>query len=223
MNIFKGSLLATSDPQELSLGFDPNSYRVLFLGDPAGEQDIINAFNMILATPLVPTYDMICKEFDGSSDEFDMLYLSYLNEPTAIEFFSTIMSAMFRGYNIILYFPQVSKDLRYVGDLLLNIEQQYGITPATKTTQYFYRESYNDSNLSVMYMNGTIMYQEFILYFSSTPTIPIIKKLAFDMKPYVENPKDINCYLRAFSDFRNSMLNAGKILYPAVSYEEPKF
>lgn len=214
----KGMLFATSSIEEVQQHV-MNGSKVLFIGDPTAEQDFIQRFNMIVAMPLVPDYNIMSKDIEGEFGAFDIEYDNMLSEEPAAQFFAAIITAMFKGFNVVLYFPKCCLGLRYVNNLLFYIQSQFGIIAQTKTTKYMYIESFDGFNVALMYANNTINGYEFLLYFSGQMDIYLAKKLIYELKPFAKNPNDINSYLETLTEYRNFILSTGVIKPMPIQYD----
>lgn len=214
-----GTLIATSNINE-AINYYNNGVKVLFLGDPLSN-DPNSGF--MAAGPLVPDYNVLSLDINGDVNGFTQQYAIQLNQPSAIEFFAAIVGAVFRGFNICLYFPQDAIGLSYVDFLLKYIESVYGITSMTKTTQFMYNDSFNSKNLYMLYMNNIISSQEYIMYGDIMDEI-ILQKLINDLQliNIIEDPNSYESCLNWINNYRNQMQSAGQVLYIALNYDKSK-
>lgn len=189
--LFKGQLAATYDPNMVQyIAAEPNS-KIIFLGDPVGNEEQIRYYHMITASPLVPDYSVLEADINGNEAEFIARYNAYLSSDQASMYLATIMAALIVGKNILLYFPPDIQGLKYPDALLNFILQAYGIQTRTETIPFGYNENYTPRNASIMYKYNVIDPQTYLRLAGET-FVSMIPKLAFDIGIPVSGPSDFS-------------------------------
>ena len=192
MGIFRGTMAYTNDVT-IAIQSSLEGCKVLYLGDPCGENDIISNYGFIISTPLIPEYNLLVKDVEGYKDEFDLEYVDMLgSDQSACMIFASILSAMLKGMNILLYFPVNVSDFRYPTVLIQYITQQYGIIPASIENMYGYFDRYDDSNLLFMYSYGTINHIDFLVNYNGPLEPQLIDQLTMQISPKLNNMYDYN-------------------------------
>lgn len=209
-NIFKGMLSSTSD-LSLATQCAMSGWKILYVGDPCGAENIIRQYQFIMAMPLVPEYQILCKEIDGAIAEFDLEYEDQLMRNDASDFFAGILTAMLTGINVMLFFPEETSQLRYPTVLMGYIYNTFGIIAANMNIRYTYNDDYNANNLVFMYTKNTIDTKTFLLFFDY-PLVPeLVDRIIFDIKPFLRNPSDYNEKIATVQDYRMRLLGFAKV------------
>lgn len=176
MLIFRGVLNATTDCN-VAINASLNGWKVLYLGDPEDERGLINSYGFITALQLIPDYNILSKEIDGCIDEFDLEYIEMLGGAESCNFFVAILTALYQGINIMMYFPKSVTDFRYPSILIKYFEQQFGIIVGMIDRNCMYIEAYNNPNLLLMYTFNAINHMDFLLYYNGQLDNNIIDRL----------------------------------------------
>ena len=206
MNIFKGILSCTMD-QNTMINYAMYGWKILYLGDPAGNEELIQRYNLILALPLVPDYQLLMKDIDGIEGEFDIAYQDMLSRESSANFFVAILTSLFYGNNVLLYFPESVSGLRYPAVLLDYIQKEFGIVAQSNQYQFIYNDEYNQNNLILMYTFGTIDHISFLIWYIYQYDQPLIDKLIDDIKPRLNKPNDYNEKMNAINSYRNTLFD----------------
>lgn len=211
---FKGMLISTSDIQYVqAAAIDPNT-KIMFMGDPEGQQQLIQNLRLILATPWIPDYLVMEADINGDPNEFAAKYIDYLNREESQMMFATLCTALYRGKNIILYFPPESMEFKYPTFLTQNyMVYNFGIRAATAQSPFNFDSRYGDKVAYLMYFYNTITPIEFILMTESMD-INSLTKVIVDMRIPVtgdisKNPKPI---LDWIEEYKQRMLAAEREL-----------
>ena len=217
---FSGELAVSSDPNILQyIAAEPNT-KIVFVGDPAGYENMIRSYGMIMASPLVPDYNVLEAEINGNMAEFQAKYDMYLSSEPAVMYFATIMTALLLGKNILLFFPPETQGLNYPNVLLTHILTRYGIQTRTQTLPFRYNDNLTPSNTALMYNYNTISPQIY-LKLAGDSFVTMIPKLAFDMNIPISNQydyssKELYDYL---NEYRNRLLNTDQLLVKPYTRE----
>lgn len=217
---FSGELAVSSDPNILQyIAAEPNT-KIVFVGDPAGYENMIRSYGMIMATPLVPDYNVLEAEINGNMAEFQTKYDMYLSSEPAVMYFATIMTALLLGKNILLFFPPETQGLNYPNVLLSHIFVRYGIQTRTQTLPFKYNDNLTPSNTAIMYQYNTISPQIY-LKLAGDSFVAMIPKLVFDLNipirdQYDYSSKELYNYI---NEYRNSLLNTDQLLVKPFTRE----
>lgn len=208
--ILNGQLWATSDinlvQQALMRGF-----KAIYLGDPISIDPTYKE-HFVTATSLIPDYQAMSLQVDGNIDGFIQMYIASLNSKAALEMFSVIFACLYKGTSIIFYLPQESAGLNFIQYLLQFIQNNYGITTQTTSTQYAFDSRFSGRIAELLYINNLITCQEFLINSESLDDISL-RKLVNELHPMVEDPTDINCIIKWFSNYKDELLKNMNIVH----------
>lgn len=203
-----GMLISTSDIQYVqTAAIDPNT-KILYLGDPEGQQQLLQNFHMIVAGSWVPDYLVMEADLNGNVGEFEAKYIDYLNREESQMLIATVFTALYKGKNIILFFPPETVEFKYPAFLLQYLLCNYGIRAATSNNvPYGFDSRFGDKAAYIMYFYNTISPIEFILLTESMD-INSLRKVIVDMNipvtgNIVANPKPV---LDWIEEYKQSML-----------------
>ena len=213
--MLKGVLTATTD---FNIAINSQRFhgtKTIYMGDPAGLDPNLG---FTVAGPLVPSYECMAADIDGTEEQFNMLYTMQLQSLPAAEFFAVILAALFNGKSLVLYFPSEAKGLKYINFILNYIVSNFGIVPSTENTKYSYNETYNSSNMKLMFNFDLVTPQDVILY-SNTLDEFTINRLIVALSPRLNNYNDINEKMSFLSSYKKSLLDAGKVLIRPLQYD----
>ena len=205
MSIFRGILSITPDINT-AMSASISGWKVLYLGDPIEEKNIIDQYGFIIAMPLVPDYKILEKFIDGYQDEFDLEYSDQLGNPDTMSFFASILAALHQGINIVMYFPRSVIDLRYPAVLVQYIQQQFGIIGATTENQYMYNDSYDSANILLLYINNLVTHIDFLLNYNREMNADLIDRLCMQIGLRIMNYNDYDEKMRAIMEYKNTLI-----------------
>lgn len=211
INMINGQLAACDNLELVRVILsEPNSNaKVIFVGDPVGFENIIRYYDMIVGSIIMPNYQAMEADVNGDLQEFTNLYYQYLSTSQApVQFFATILAALVRGKNIVLYFPAEARGLRYPMALLNYITNTFGIYTRNGEVPFNYDMRYNPANAALLYQYNLISPGEYIAYSGAKYTM-MLDKLSADYNFKYTNPQQIIQYLNAYL---NTMDEAGKVL-----------
>lgn len=154
---------------------DRNKMRVLYVSDPEGDTDFIRANGLIFADPFVPMYDTLEFLINGNEQEFTNMYIASLESEEAQLFFTTIVTAIYKGIDILLYFPLDVLDLKYPYLLFGHLISKYGITGEWDGTMANVNPQFRNYHAEIMYLNNCITPQEYLYLTEMITTIPLVK------------------------------------------------
>lgn len=207
-NIIKGQMAMSSDLGLVqSLVQDPNT-KAVFVGDPTGYEDIIKSTGFVVASSLVPDYRIMEFDINGEYDKFTATYFEYLKQETPSMMLATILYALNKGRNIILFYPPQADGLHYPIVLANFICSFFGIVVSNGTIPFQYNPAYDWSIAGLMYRFNLLSPQQYLLWAQDSFTM-FADKLAYDLNLQNVQGQDIIQYL---TNYRNSMLQENKIL-----------
>lgn len=202
--ILSGQLWATSDinlvQQAIMRGF-----KAIYLGDPISIDPSMKE-HFVTAISLIPDYQTMSLQVDGNIEGFKNMYIASLNSKAAMQMFSVIFTCLYKGTSIIFYLPSEAAGLNYVEYLLAYIQYNYGITTQTAFTQFAFNPEFSGKVAELLYLNDLITPQEFLINSESLDEISL-RKLVNELHPMVEDPTDLNCIIKWFSNYKDALLN----------------
>lgn len=186
MNFFKGNI---------GLIYDPNIVTDILFNDPAvivisldedNDKPQLNPDNnprVNMGTILLPEVDALGALFSGDFEMFQMQYYMHLNQPEVSEFIFFLIGLAYRGYKIILYYPDDSSEI--IQYLHAFIEQNYGMhicIPSKANDLFAYDINKIPMYLSGIYYQGIISADEYLFKMPANIEIPenIFAKLMYD-------------------------------------------
>lgn len=218
--LINAQLAATSDMNLVqSISAEPNA-KIIFVGDPAGFENIINYYRMIPATVLVPDYAAMEADINGDYNEFLQKYTFCLQSVPAINFFVTIIAALNQGRNILLFFPPEAGGLKYPTALLEYIFRVYGIQTRTEQIPFMFNENYAQYNIDLLYSYNIIGPAQYLLL--SGDKFTMVNKLIQDLRiitTQLADPNAINLIRNELNEYRLRMENYGGYLERPFSRE----
>lgn len=226
--MFSGILASTNDPKILEM-YRQQGFRIIYIGDLDGETDFPITPDIIIGTAIAPDYNVLVQEMDGDQQSFEHEYQHLLLRPAAVELFCAIRAAMFRGINVVLYFPKDTEGMKFVPYLLNYIVAMYGIVVQRQEIingqlqfiQFAYNPAYTNFNISEMYKLNLVSAQEFIFYGEELDGV-IVNKLINDLHPYIGNlntMEEIQQFMVQYAtNYKNAMKAAQHELLTPVVY-----
>lgn len=187
--------------------------KVVFVGDTIGYENIINQFNMLVASALLPSYETMEADIEGTPEEFVYKYTNELSTNSiALQYIYTIVTALHCGRYILLFFPPESEGLKYPLALLRIIQSTTGITTADDrgTIPFQYNPAFNSMNANMMYNFNLIGPVEYLLWTNEYDIM--YNKVVMDMHlPLSFNAND-RYTIEWINNYRNRMIQAQKPL-----------
>lgn len=214
--LIKGQLWATSD---LNLVNDALSkgFKAIYLGDSLSLQNTPYKDTFITASPFVPDYQALSMHIDGNEDGFIQMYIASLNSKPAMEMMAVVLAALYNGVNIMFYMPSDSLSLNYIQYLLQFIEMNYGIKTQTKTTTFEFNPQFASKIIELLYLNGLVQPQEFLINTENLDNLTI-QKLLSDIHPMINDLTNTDEIVRWFSHYKDELLSSGKPLINGIQY-----
>jgi hypothetical protein len=155
--MFKGDIFITDDIQlATNLSYDPR-YRVFALMDNY-EAVFGNNSNVIGIPFLLPPYTALEEENMGNLQNFYNLYYQHLASDEADNYIVTLLTGLYRGFNILFYVPADESDgMEFRNALLKYIQDVFGLTIGSKENpRSGFNIAYEDIIRLKMYYYGNI-------------------------------------------------------------------
>jgi hypothetical protein len=169
------------------MSYDPKT-KVIALVDNAAEYfSNEQVFTMPI---LLPPYAALEQENIGNINGFWELYYKHLASPDADSCLALICTAMYSGFNILLYVSPDEECLTFTSALLKYMQDNYGLTIANKEHASGFDMAYEDLVRIRMYKYGYIPPMDVIMNVKNKITDPMIcDTLIHDLKlPETDNP-----------------------------------
>lgn len=210
MPVINGKMYWTKSFEEaLSIMNAMPNTKCLFVGDSMGRyDDLLNQYGIIPASILMP--DLIGMEADinGAPGEFRASYFGYLNSEGAKSMIVTIITALYRGKNIVILVPPEAEGLNYPTVLMDYLFTYHGITVACSAMNIpnQYNVTFDLYNADCMYAFNFIGAAEYL--YIAGPGFDMINKLCFDTHMQFVDTKQAHEY---YSAWQSNMVNAGMV------------
>lgn len=129
--MFKGDIFITDDIQlATNLSYDQR-YRVFALMD--NYETVFGQNSRVIGMPfLLPPYTALEEENMGNLQNFYNLYYQHLASDEADNYIVTLLTGLYRGFNILFYVPADESDMEYSRALLKYIQDIFGLTIGSK-------------------------------------------------------------------------------------------
>jgi hypothetical protein len=155
------------------------------------DNNLYNLNNIVKGTLLLPPPQAMMAESDGNEMAYDEIYIEHLMSPKIREFISTLISCLYKGFNVLFYLPDSGYDNTRV-KFTYHLFNLYGVHPGIpESNNPRLGDWYCDMNripmwLDMIYLNGVISPYEFLVRFPLECIISekAIEKLLLELKPY---------------------------------------
>lgn len=213
--LLKGQLFATSDINMVNHALS-QGVKIIYLGDPISVPDMYKSV-FVTATSLFPDYNTMAMQIEGNEQGFVQMYTASLNSKAAMEMLSVIIACLYKGTNIILYVPQEASGLNFAQYLLRFIEYNFGIVTQTRSTKFAFNPEFSNKIIELLYLNNLVTPQEFLVNSEKLNEFTI-RKLVAEIRPMVDDPRDIDCIVKWFANYKDQLIKANKPLVYGVQY-----
>ena len=218
--LINNSIAATMDVKvvEYNVYNNPN-WKVIFIGDTIGYDNVIKMYNILVASPLVPDYNTMEADIEGYIWEFKSKYENILKSKDAMQYFATILAALHMGKFILLFFPTESEGLKYPIELLSHVAHYYGITVAFPEMgiQFNYDCNFNSFNANILYAYNLIVPEDYLLY--TDPNEINYTKVVMDIGLPIRNNTSFETVRDWVLSYRNRIIKANKPLIRPFNLE----
>lgn len=208
LNMINGQLAYTSDISLVQILVQDGKSKVIYVGDPMGQEQIIQYYSMVVASILMPDYNTMECEINGDMQGFANRYYAYLSSESPNMFIRTIIAALYKGTNVLLFFPPQAQGLHYPEMLLSYLFEVHGIQCGGQNSKFMYSELFDHINAACLYDINLITPAEYLIL-SKQHFMDMCKKLADDMGIYVNNPGELYQYLL---EYQQRLINGNQIL-----------
>ena len=158
--MFNGRIFYTSNLQMISSGYY-QGYKLIYIGDSL---EMPQDFNFIDGALFTPDYRTISAALEGNDSLLVNNYNNQLNSSNTQEFIAVILSALMKGINVLIYFPEEVFQLKFPYILLEYFRDIYGILIGNEYQDCIFNiNSVTNSNIySTLYMSNIIDWKSFI-------------------------------------------------------------
>lgn len=194
--LFSGELGFTTNIQLVkSVSLDPN-VKIIYVGDTLGAENLISYYQMIPGTLLVPEFSVMEADVNGDMQEFVEKYYAQLSNEPAFSYLITLLTAMHRGKNVLIYIPPEAGGLKYPTVLAQFIDERFGIQSAWDNIPFAFKPEYTVYDADMMYSINLLGPYEYISIVPE-PSVPALKKLSYDLMCAVDfnDPKQIKNFV----------------------------
>lgn len=171
--------------------------------------------NILMASILLPPYEVMSAEIDGLADRANQLYIGYLMTKEPDVFISAVFTALVKGIPVGVYVPEDELELGFVRCLMEYIFNVFGIMIAGGSVRFSYNNTFDHINVCKMYLYDLISCSEFFkLYPDEIPIdMTVINKLVYELNPYIEEGNTLQNYLDYFNQMKFAIkMNANRML-----------
>lgn len=178
--LFRGEIGFTTKIEFVQTVMNQPNVKIIYVGDTLGAENLINYYQMIPGTLLVPEFSAMESDINGSEAEFYQKYYAQLSNEPAFSYLITLLTAMHIGKNILIYIPPESDGLRYPKALAEFFIQRFGIQPGWDNIPYVFNPECVQLVADLLYnfnMIGPIEYLTCV----ETPSPIVLPKLSFDL------------------------------------------
>jgi len=189
--ILKGNILITTDKNIIleSIHMRPD-VKIISL-DEDNELGLDPGM-FIPGTILLPPVEAIIAEVDGNEEKYDMIYSAHLLSDPVKEYMSSIIAFLYKGGNLLLYFPNQEYN-NTIKKMLFFIMVLYGIhigiigDPEPDNTVCYYDANLENIQLDLIYYYTRIIdWREYLYYYPANFPITdqMMNLLMYQIKPY---------------------------------------
>ena len=171
----------------------------------------INLPNIIGGACLLPPIDAMMAAANGDEEAFYSFYVDHMNTPAIMEFVNLLISVLYRGTSLILYYPE--DDLNLKGHILDMFWKRYGILIGeVSVRQCQYDITATPIWLESTFETGVMSPMEFLRLYPEGVDIPdrIIYNLIAAIQPvgdtYLEKVNYINSIKHKLKEKKNLII-----------------
>lgn len=129
--ILRGDMSITDNFEfirDIALSSPSNQVKIINLEEvPSLDNDKLP--NVIGGTIILPPIEALMAAANGDEQMFDQAYVEHLNTPVVVEFIDLLITALYKGTNLILFYPE--DDLHLRGKILDIFWKRFGIMIGT--------------------------------------------------------------------------------------------
>lgn len=208
LNMINGQIAYTSDISLVQVLVQDGKSKVVYVGDPIGQEQVIQYYGMIVGSILMPDYNTMECEINGDMQGFVNRYYAYLSSESPNMFIRTIIAALYKGNNVLLFFPQQASGLHYPEMLLSYLFEVHGIQCGGPNSTFMYSNMFDHINAASLYSINLISPAEYLIL-AGQKFMEMSNKLAEDMGIYVNNVGELHQYLYRY---QQNLINGNQML-----------
>ena len=178
---FVMEVLSNPDPNTLLINLDEYNNQI------SGEY-------VIQGMELLPPPEAIIAEQESDMQAYDYIYDAWYNQPELKLFVAGIIASLYKGKNILLYYPDLNPAESITVPKLMGIFwNKFGIGIGTLgANNCTYRLNCTPLWLSMMYQSNIIGYTEFLIVFPDDAHIqtPEMMRLLYEIRPIGKDLQD---------------------------------
>lgn len=208
--MLKGTMYITDD-KDICINSINNPASILLTLEEGNSIFNLSNNNITKATILLPPPDVSIMAVDGNAELCTNTYYAYLHLPHVSEFIATIMMVLYRGGNIIIYYPKDEFSELFSGLLTNFFMITYGIMIGNRGIEYRYDPSFEPINLSTLYSNGFLSPNDFLKEYPVGVPISneLINKLINELGITIDETK--------YTTVEQMFVELGNIVYKMVA------
>lgn len=220
MGIINAKMQFTTDcNMALSIMSQQPNTKCVFVGDSMGRYDtLFDNYGVIPASVLMPDYMCMEADINGSIQEFQNKYYYYLQTEEPKAMMATLITALYKGINIVIFVPQEASGLRYPKMLLSFIQNFHGIVVESRQlgVAFAYNPAYDKNNADFLYSYSLISPAEYLML--AGPRFDMLSKLCFDTKMTFAPNTPPERVWQYFNEWRENMLTTNKPTKKIIGY-----
>ena len=203
MSLLKGTIYITEDMNIINnIPYNGNT-KIVSLDE---DGILPESAHILVGTCLLPPIEAKIAEVDGNQGLYDTIYSNHLLSPFQQQFISALLSYLYKGGNLILFYPELgytnTKEM-----IIYEIFKLYGVhigligSPDPKIANCYFDETCVPIWLNSIYSVSAISPYEFLLAYPVDAALNnnmIIRKLVKEMNPYGENFNEQVAYIHRF-------------------------
>ena len=178
----------------------------------------LNLPNVIGGSFLLPPIDAMMAAANGDEEMFTQLYVDHLNTPAVTEFLSLIITVLYRGTNLILFYPD--DDLHLKGKILEILWKMYGIAVG-EVGQYQcqYDVSCTPIWLNLIFMTGALDPMELLYLYPEEALLEdrLIYNLITVIKPVGDSYQERAQFIL---DLRHKLKENRNLVVPFIAVQD---
>lgn len=184
-----GRLGITTDINLVNQLLYEDNARILLLSE---EQLQLPNDRIVPATILLPPYPCVMATLDNDLVKARDEYMVYLMSKEVDMYICTVIAAIMRGMNIVIYLGHDETEMKFSRWLEEYIAITYGIIMDSDHSYYAYDQRYDGVILGKLYVYDLISHDELFMRYPYNLELPkyTIPKLVMEIAPYVQYPSE---------------------------------
>ena len=177
----------------------------------------LNLPNVIGGSFLLPPIDAMMAAANSDEEMFTQLYVEHLNNPAVTEFIALIITVLYRGTNLILFYPD--DDLNLKGNILDILWKMYGIAVGEiGLRQCQYDVSCTPIWLNLIYMTGALNPMELLYLYPEKALLEdrLIYNLITAIRPIGDTYQEKAQFIL---DLRHKLKENKNVIVPFIAVE----